>query len=140
MPEREAVVADMTGAETAAALAARILVDAPEHFALAGFSLGGIVALEIVAQAPARVSRLALIDTTARPDPETNRTVRRNAVTRAAQMGVGRYVSDKLWSLYVSGDNRADSTIREIVIDMSARTGLAAFASQSEVAIHRADS
>ena len=98
MPEREVIVADMTGAETARALAARILDNAPDSFALAGFSLGGIVALEIVAQAPDRVTRLALIDTTARPDPEANHTVRRNAVTRAAQMGVDRYISDKLWS------------------------------------------
>ena len=114
--------------------------NAPDSFALAGFSLGGIVALEMVAQAPGRVTRLALLDTTARPDPEANHAVRRNAVTRAAQMGVDRYVSDKLWSLYVSGDRRADSAIRATIVDMSARTGLAAFASQSEIAIHRADS
>lgn len=140
MPDREVIVADMTGAETARALAARILENAPDSFALAGFSLGGIVALEMVAQAPGRVTRLALLDTTARPDPEANHAVRRNAVTRAAQMGVDRYVSDKLWSLYVSGDHRADGAIRATIVDMSARTGLAAFASQSEIAIHRADS
>ena len=120
--------------------AGRILENAPDSFALAGFSLGGIVALEMVAQAPGRVTRLALLDTTARPDPEANHAVRRNAVTRAAQMGVDRYVSDKLWSLYVSGDHRADGAIRATIVDMSARTGLAAFASQSEIAIHRADS
>ena len=45
----------MTGAETTAALAGQILAEAPERFALLGFSLGGIVALEMLAQAPERI-------------------------------------------------------------------------------------
>ena len=51
----------LAGAETAAALAQLILADAPRRFSLCGFSLGAIVALEIVAPAPERVERLALI-------------------------------------------------------------------------------
>ena len=67
---------------------ARALLDRlPERFALAGFSLGGIVALEIVRLSPERVTRLALIDTTARPDSKTNWAARRNAVERAARVG-----------------------------------------------------
>lgn len=65
-----------------------------------GFSLGGVVALEMIARAPGRVARLALIDTTARPDPPENWRARRNAVARAAEVGVERYVTHKLWSLY----------------------------------------
>lgn len=45
------------------AMAARILAQAPAKFALAGHSMGGRVALEVVAQAPQRVTRLALLDT-----------------------------------------------------------------------------
>nr|MCU0832754.1 alpha/beta hydrolase [Rhizobiaceae bacterium] len=44
-------------------IAAAVLRDAPERFCLAGLSMGGIVAMEIVVQAPQRVSRLALLDT-----------------------------------------------------------------------------
>ena len=44
-------------------LAAALLRDAPPRFALAGLSMGGIVAMEVVRQAPGRVERLALMDT-----------------------------------------------------------------------------
>ena len=48
-------------------MAAGVLAAAPERFALAGHSLGAIVALEIVRQAPQRVTRLALLNASARP-------------------------------------------------------------------------
>ncbi len=52
-----------TGFDSVRAIAADILGRAPQAFALAGLSMGGIVAMEIVRQAPLRVSRLALLDT-----------------------------------------------------------------------------
>ena len=60
---RAVQVAPLGGHDTMAALAAGVLADAPPHFALAGLSMGGIVAMEIMAQAPERVERLALLDT-----------------------------------------------------------------------------
>jgi pimeloyl-ACP methyl ester carboxylesterase len=48
---------------TLGAMAERILDEAPPRFALAGHSMGGRVALEVVARAPQRVTRLALLDT-----------------------------------------------------------------------------
>src|SRR5437868_10378145 len=59
-------------AESAPDIARHLLQTLPPRFALGGFSLGGIIALEMIAQQPERITRLALIDTTARPDPETN--------------------------------------------------------------------
>ena len=56
-----ATVAELAGADSAAEMARLILASAPRRFSLCGFSLGAIVALEIVAQAPKRVERLALI-------------------------------------------------------------------------------
>src|ERR1700712_4445253 len=50
------------------AIARRILAEAPPRFALAGHSMGGYIAFEIMRQAPDRVSRLALVNTQARPD------------------------------------------------------------------------
>ena len=137
---RPVIVNPLVGEENTAAMARRFLAELPDRFALAGFSLGGMVALEMVAQAPHRITRLALIDTNARPDPEPNHTARRNAVARAAQLGMDRYVSDKLWSLYVSGDHVADEAKRALVTSMSAAAGLDTFRSQSELAISRADS
>ena len=48
-------------------MAAGVLASAPERFALAGHSLGAIVALEVLRQAPERVTRLALLNASARP-------------------------------------------------------------------------
>ncbi len=53
-------------ADTITALAAAVLAEAPERFALAGHSLGGIVALQVVRDAPERVTRLALVNTSGR--------------------------------------------------------------------------
>ena len=56
-----AIVPELDGAEAASKMAQSILATAPARISLCGFSLGAIVALEIVAQAPHRVERLALI-------------------------------------------------------------------------------
>jgi pimeloyl-ACP methyl ester carboxylesterase len=61
-------LADHTRDDTMAAIARRILETAPPRFALAGLSMGGYIAFEILRQAPDRVTRLALLDTSARPD------------------------------------------------------------------------
>ena len=72
------VIGDMGGAQTMPDLADAILATAPPVFLLAGFSLGGICALEMIARQPQRVVGLALIDTTPRPDPPANADVRRD--------------------------------------------------------------
>jgi pimeloyl-ACP methyl ester carboxylesterase len=142
---RDALVPDIAGAESAASMAALLLERLPPRFALVGFSLGGIVALEMIAQAPERIARLALIDTTARPDPPAHHPVRRNAVTRAAAMGLDRYATDKLWSLYASeavrsGTGDRTCPLRALVTAMAVDAGIARFRQQSEIAIRRADS
>lgn len=135
----EARVPVLDGAETVAAMADRLLAGLPPRFALGGFSLGGILALEMVARAPERVTRLALLDTTARPDAPGRATERRNAVARAAELGLARYAGDKLWSLYVSDGGRADAANRALVAAMAVDLGLDAFRRHSEFAIGRAD-
>ncbi len=62
------IVADLTLDDSIAAMAKRALGSAPERFAMAGLSMGGYVAQEIMRQVPSRVSRLALLDTSARSD------------------------------------------------------------------------
>lgn len=61
--QREVHFAKITDHETISELAFDVLNNAPPVFALAGLSMGGIVAMEIVSQAPERVERLALLDT-----------------------------------------------------------------------------
>lgn len=81
----DARTVEIGGFDSIAAMAAHVIAEAPEgRFALAGFSLGGYVALEVVRRVPERISHLALLDTSARPDhPE-------NAPRREANMAAFR--------------------------------------------------
>src|SRR3978361_1524740 len=65
------------------AIARRILAEAPPRFALAGHSMGGYIAFEILRQAPERVARLALLNTQARPDTSEATERRRGLMARA---------------------------------------------------------
>ena len=62
-------VADLTQLESVQDMAAKVLSEMPERFALAGLSMGGYVAFEIQRQAPERVTHLALLNTKATLDP-----------------------------------------------------------------------
>jgi len=137
--ERDIVVSDMTNASTTSDLAVKILAAAPPRFALLGFSLGGIVALEILAQAPERVGSLALIDSTPRPDPATNADVRRAAVAAARRDGMDNYILDA-WPKLVAPANADNGALRDTILAMARDGGVDVLERQSEVAIHRADS
>lgn len=67
--ERAVMVAPITAGERVEEIASDVLQAAPAKFALAGLSMGGIVAMEVVRRAPERVTRVALMDTN--PLPET---------------------------------------------------------------------
>ena len=54
---------DLSQDDTLSAMAARVLAAAPPRFAVAGVSLGGYVAMEMVRQAPDRIERIALFGT-----------------------------------------------------------------------------
>ncbi|MFZ4289565.1 alpha/beta fold hydrolase [Variovorax sp. HJSM1_2] len=56
-------VADYGMAQNLQVMAHQVLAQAPPSFALAGHSMGGRVALEVVRMAPQRVTHLALLDT-----------------------------------------------------------------------------
>lgn len=135
----ETIVGDMTGARTTPDLARKLLETAPLCFSLAGFSLGGIVALEMVAQAPRRIARLALIDTTPRPDPPANASLRREAVADATANGMDGYVLES-WDRLVAPSNRGREDLKTVIVQMARDGGPSVLDDQSEVAIHRADS
>ena len=87
------------------AIARRILAEAPPRFALAGHSMGGYIAFEIIRQAPERVAKLALINTQARPDTPEASARRRGQITRA-QAGEYHAVLDDLFPGFVHPSRR----------------------------------
>lgn len=135
----DAIIGDMSGANTMPDLARKILSMAPPRFSLLGFSLGGMAALEMIAQQPERVERLCLVDTNPRPDPEANAAVRRAAVARARADGMDTFILDT-WPKPVSPANADNASLRQMICAMARSTAPDVLAGHAEVAIHRADS
>jgi pimeloyl-ACP methyl ester carboxylesterase len=129
----------ISDAASTTAIAHRILADAPPVFALVGFSLGGIVALEIAAVAPDRVAGLALIATTARADLAENAALRREAVVDARNRGLAAHFVDHVWPKSTAPANREDAILQAKGIAMAEAVGIEVFAQQAEIAIARAD-
>src|SRR6187455_2778185 len=132
-------VADLARHDTMAALAADALAQAPwPRFALGGISMGGYVAYEILRQAPQRVSALALIDTSARPDtPES--TENRRRLMALAERDYPAVVDALLPKLMTPG-HAADPRLAKVVRDMAQRIGPEGFVRQEHAIIGRADS
>jgi pimeloyl-ACP methyl ester carboxylesterase len=120
-------------------MARQALSAAPERFALAGLSMGGYLALEIVRQAPDRVARLALLDTSARPDTPDRTADRRRLIEVARAEGVA-HVQHLLMPRLIHPDRLGDADLVTRVVRMAEDTGLDAFIRQQEAIIDRPDS
>jgi pimeloyl-ACP methyl ester carboxylesterase len=121
------------------AIARRILAEAPPRFALAGHSMGGYIAFEIMRQAPDRVAKLALINTQARPDT-SEATARRRGQMARARSGEFHAVLDELFAGFVHPSRSGDAALRQLVHDMGDDIGVDAFVRQQTAVMSRADS
>jgi pimeloyl-ACP methyl ester carboxylesterase len=121
------------------ATAARILSNAPPRFALAGLSFGGYIAFEMLRQAPARIARLALLDTSARPDTPEQTATRKTQIAMAQS---GRYgeIPDLSIPRYLHRNRQSDAAMTGIVRRMIEETGPAAFVRQLQAIMSRPDS
>ncbi|MCA1383499.1 alpha/beta fold hydrolase [Bradyrhizobium sp. BRP23] len=121
------------------AIARRILAEAPPRFALAGHSMGGYIAFEIMRQASERVTKLALINTQARPDsPEA--TARRRAQMERARRGELRAVREESFPELVHPSRRDDAEILRLVHAQDEDVGVEGYLRQQAAIIARADS
>lgn len=132
--------ADLKAHRSAPAMASALLETMPDRCAIAGFSLGGIVALEMAAQAPQRVLGLALIATNARPDPAESALARRAAVIRARRTGIDAHVRGELLPRYFGSAHAQDRALHDMVLGMAIDSGIDAYSDQAEIAACRADS
>jgi pimeloyl-ACP methyl ester carboxylesterase len=133
------VVADHTRDASIAAIAGRIVANAPPVFALVGLSLGGYIAFEIMRQAPQRMAKLALLDTSARPD-NAELTARRQAPMAKARAGKLIEVADESFVFFVHPDRHGDVALRDVVRAMAEETGVEAYLRQQQAIIARPDS
>jgi pimeloyl-ACP methyl ester carboxylesterase len=132
-------VADHRRDDTMAAIAGRILGVAPRRFALAGLSMGGYIALEIVRQAADRVEKLALLDTGSRADtPEAS--VKRHANIALAQTGRFEEVIGPQFPLYVHPARANDTALKADYLAMCHDVGPEAYVRQQKAIMDRVDS
>jgi pimeloyl-ACP methyl ester carboxylesterase len=132
------LVPDLTTDDNIQALAKKLLESAPKRFALAGLSMGGYVAQEIMRQAPERVLKLALVDTTFKPDaPEQSE--RRRALMSLANHGEFKGVTPRLLPMLIHTDRMDDPSVAGVVMEMAESVGKEAFIRQQTAIMNRPD-
>ena len=125
--------------DTIGAMADAVLAAAPPRFALGGFSMGGYVAFEIFRRAPARIERIALIDTQAAPDSAETRT-RRQAFIEQTRLGRFHGVHPTLLPQIVHPSRLKDAAVTQPILDMAKEIGGDGFVRQQQAILSRTDS
>lgn len=132
-------IANVTKDETVKAMAATVLAGAPGRFALAGLSMGGYVCHAIMRQAPERVEKLALLDTSARADTEEQSERRRQLISQS-EIGKFRGVTDRLLPFLIAAHRLDDDDLTRRVKEMAERVGEDAFYQHQSAIMARPDS
>ena len=135
-------VADSTTHDSIVGIAKAALADAPAgRFALAGFSLGGYVALEMIRQAPDRIAALALVDTGSRNDTPDATAMRRRMIA-AVDAGAANFdpVIASFLPRVVHPSRVGEAALTDELVAMARSVGIAGFVRQQNAAIGRADS
>ncbi len=136
--QRAVTVADHTTADNLPDIARSILRNAPPKFALAGLSMGGYIAFEMLRQAPDRITRLALLDTNARADRPDQVKTRAVLIGAARSIGV-RAVQGMLLKFLVHKDRLDDRALTSRVLLMADGIGVNAFVRQQQAILGRPD-
>lgn len=120
--------------------AARWVVDQmpAEKFALAGLSLGGMLAVEIMQFAADRVTRLALLDTSMRSQNESERAIRRARI-RLANEGHFELVLGMQMTRFIPAYRLPDKALVDEVMTMCGEIGVEIYKRQEELAAIRTD-
>ena len=125
--------------ETLSEIAAAIIAAAPNRFALIGISMGGYIYFEIMRQAPERVVKLALLNTSARPDT-SEETIQRRALVAQAQTGDFKAMLTEVMPAILHPAHRDDPALRDMLLRMGLTVGFEGFARQTQAVIERIDS
>lgn len=140
--QRDVIVADFSGFDSIQAMAANALKEAPEEFALAGLSMGGIVAFEMFRQAPQRIKRIALLDTNPAaelPERVIIRNQQINGIVEQGVEGLKALVRQALLPKYVF-DTEQSLRIESVVMEMALDAGPDGFIDQWRALANRTES
>ncbi len=131
-------VADITQQLSISEMAADVLRTAPDHFSLAGFSVGSQVALEIMHLSGERVDKLALLSATHGGLPPGVAIAIRQAVTTLEQGGFDQYL-EQAYPTYVAPARAADPELKRLFVDMAHTVGVQAGLRQMRALLAIAD-
>jgi pimeloyl-ACP methyl ester carboxylesterase len=131
-------VADLTRDDNIKGMANRVLANAPELFSIAGLSMGGYVAQEIMRLAPERVERLALLDTSANAETPDSKKKRLSFI---AQLGIGdfRGITGKLLPYLIHPDRLDDEALINIIRTSATNIGPDSFLRQQTAILSRSE-
>ncbi len=133
-------VADLTSSDQLSQIAYDVLAKAPPTFALAGLSMGGIVAFEIWRQAPERVTHLALIDTNPYAESPARRSMRVQQISDALNGRLRELATESLKPVYLAEAHRDNQELLDTILDMALDLGPDVFRNQSVALMGRPDS
>ncbi|GAB5470998.1 MAG: alpha/beta hydrolase [Rhodospirillales bacterium] len=131
-------IPDLSQEDDLSILVAKLLTRLPERFALAGLSMGGYVAFELLRQAPERISRLALLDTNAWPDTPAVRAQRRSLIG-LADRGAFHGVTQRLLRQLLHPERLAEGHLESLIMAMAKSIGPDGFKRQQTAILGRAD-
>ncbi len=134
------VLVDTTKDDNFADMAKRALDSLPPRFAMAGLSLGGILAFEIWRHAPERVSALCLLNTNPHADAPERRTLRVAQIADVLDGGLRSITVDALKPAYLAAAHRDDQHLLDTILGMALDLGAAVFERQSIALKNRIDS
>lgn len=121
-------------------LARSILQKAPQQFALASLSMGGITALEIMRQAPERITKLALLDTTARPMRPEQKAIWHRRMAMASEGQFAEMLEVDLMPSWLHPERQSDNAFITDIRQMAQRVGPEVFVRQAHAILDRPDS
>lgn len=132
------MVSPVTRGERIEEIASGLLDELPNRFALAGLSMGGIVAMELLRRAPDRITRLALFDTTPLAETPQAATAREPQIVKVRAGRLGQVMREDMLPNYL-GPGPYRNEISELVLDMADALGPDVFVRQSRALQRRRD-
>ena len=133
-------VGDLSSHDNLRDMAASVLDAAPASFAVAGLSMGGILAFELWRQAPERITHLALLDTNPHADTPDKRTMRLDQVEQVLSGQLRKLATESLKPAYLAKANRDNQALLDEILAMALDAGEDVFRRQSITLKDRVDS
>jgi pimeloyl-ACP methyl ester carboxylesterase len=135
----DAVVSDVHSRHASLpAMASSLLREREGELILCGASMGGMLAMEVVRQAPQRVRALALLGTSARPETEAMRALRETAITLFEQGRADEVLQANL-PLAFHPSRAEDWMLRQSYLDFVLGAGAQQLIRQNRAVMTRAD-